>query len=517
MNASDHRVRRQSWCLAARSAEEAFALRLQLRTALEHELPAALERAFDKAAPGGETLHIPKLELRLRVASLDALAAALAEAIAREVDLQPRGALRPAALERLQVLLHYLERGALAWHATQRDAPEAAAELRAAALAELAQVVRRAPAGPASFSGSVRYFFRLLELLPAERWPELAAQVDAIVRAPASPAGPPPTTTHPVTRDAGRTVITSLIGAPPSLPSYELRMVAAVVLASLREPMLRGLDLAHALSASSGAAIGEEDERHAFPANEDLPEPELAPGLARLPKAAAAFFAARLAADAIPAAVERRASAPAPLRTRLQTAPRHEAAPEGTTARAAADSKPAREPQGTAARPFAWFVSNAGLVLLHPYLPRLLEYCELYRGRRLRELPRAAALLHWLATGREEVHEFELGFVKLLLGLAPDAPLAVGAGLLGARERDEADALLRAAIGHWRALKSTSVEALRLCFLQRRGALREDEAGWRLELEAEAFDVLLARLPWAISTLRLPWMTRPLYTDWPTP
>lgn len=294
-------------------------------------------------------------------------------------------------------------------------------------------------------------------------------------------------------------------------------MVAAAVLASVREPTLRGADLAHALSASSGAAVDEQDERQPIPANEDLIEGGLAPLLARLPKPAVAFFAARLAAAAIPASEERRAPAPAPHRTKLETPQRHEAAPEDVAARAPADSKPAPAKERAATRPFAWFVPNAGLVLLHPYLPRLLEHCELYRERRLRELPRAAALLHWLATGREKLHEFELGFVKLLLGLAPDAPLAVGAGLLGARERDEGDALLRAAIGHWRALKSTSVEALRLCFLQRRGALREDEAGWRLELEPEAFDVLLARLPWAISTLRLPWMTRPLYTDWPTP
>jgi len=70
---------------------------------------------------------------------------------------------------------------------------------------------------------------------------------------------------------------------------------------------------------------------------------------------------------------------------------------------------------------------------------------------------------------------------------------------------------------HWKALGKTSVDGLRVAFLQRRGALREEEDGWRLQLEPESFDVLLGHLPWGLATVKLPWMTRPLYTDWPTP
>ncbi len=159
---------------------------------------------------------------------------------------------------------------------------------------------------------------------------------------------------------------------------------------------------------------------------------------------------------------------------------------------------------------------NAGLVLLHPFIPQLFGACGVLAKDELREPERAAALLHWLATGREEVHEFELGFVKLLLGLRPETPLQAGEGLLGAREREEGAALLGAVIGHWKALRGTSVDGLRVSFLQRRGALRDEEMGWRLQLEPEAFDVLLGHLPWGFATVKLPWMTRPLYTDWPT-
>jgi hypothetical protein len=161
--------------------------------------------------------------------------------------------------------------------------------------------------------------------------------------------------------------------------------------------------------------------------------------------------------------------------------------------------------------------ANVGLVLLHPFLPQLFGSCGFLRKQDLEQPERAAALLHWLATGREDVFEFELGFVKLLLGLRPEAPLAVAEGLLGAREREEGEALLQAVLGHWKTLGNTAPEALRVAFLQRRGALREADDGWRLQPESESYDVLLGHLPWGFATVKLPWMTRPLFTDWPTP
>jgi hypothetical protein len=173
-----------------------------------------------------------------------------------------------------------------------------------------------------------------------------------------------------------------------------------------------------------------------------------------------------------------------------------------------------------AAQPFPLSCANAGLVLLHGYLPTLFEACGLYRKAATiesSELPRAAALLHWLAVGRDDAHEFELDVVKVLLGLQPESALPAVAGLLGEAERAEGVALLRAAIGHWSALKNTSVDALRISFLQRRGLLYEDDGAWRLRIAPESFDLLLRQLPWGFATVRLPWMTQPLFTDWPTP
>ena len=76
------------------------------------------------------------------------------------------------------------------------------------------------------------------------------------------------------------------------------------------------------------------------------------------------------------------------------------------------------------------------------------------------------------------------------------------------------EALLAAVIGHWSALKNTSVPGLRTAFVERPGLLRAIEGGWRLNVERQPHDILLERLPWSISLVRLPWMDRPLFVEW---
>lgn len=192
---------------------------------------------------------------------------------------------------------------------------------------------------------------------------------------------------------------------------------------------------------------------------------------------------------------------------------------------AASSAKPflaGREPPTSAGH----IVSQAGLVLLHAYLPRCLDVLGLYpsgqRGPLADHLwPRAAALLHWLATGRDGALECELGLIKTLLGRRDQhgehEPLSHGLPTLLPHEREEADALLRAVLGHWRALKGTSVAGLRQSFLQRRGWLEARDQASLLRVEPAPYDVLLGSLPWGMSLVRLPWMAQPLHVEWSTP
>lgn len=190
-------------------------------------------------------------------------------------------------------------------------------------------------------------------------------------------------------------------------------------------------------------------------------------------------------------------------------------APPASAARIAADDDAVEAP-GVA-------VDFAGLVLLHPFLPRFFERTHVVGTANDAELApdalaRAAALLSYAARGIDDPFEFELGFVKVLLGLRHDSEVAIIAGALTPEDCVEVDELLTSVVEHWRVLKHTSVAGLRSAFLQRPGLLAEaEDRTWRLRVEPNAFDVLLDHLPWSIGTVKLPWMTKPLFTEWTTP
>jgi hypothetical protein len=161
-------------------------------------------------------------------------------------------------------------------------------------------------------------------------------------------------------------------------------------------------------------------------------------------------------------------------------------------------------------------VADAGLVLLHPFLAPLFETRGLasagrFAGKDARQ--RAVQLTGWVASGATTTPEPALVMAKLLCGWPLDEPLPRESDL-SAADCAEAEAMLRAVIGHWSALGRASPEALREAFLARPGRLSESDDAWRLEVERRGVDVLLERLPWAMSPVRLPWMARPLFVDW---
>lgn len=188
------------------------------------------------------------------------------------------------------------------------------------------------------------------------------------------------------------------------------------------------------------------------------------------------------------------------------------------------------EPIRSAARPIrepaisrGHLIAQAGLVLLHPYLARCFNGLGLYptgqRGPIADALwPRAASVLHWLAMGdATEPLECDLGLIKLLLGRGEHEALSHGLPTLLPHEREEAAALLQAVLGHWSALKGTSVEGFRQSFLQRAGWIEPLDRAWQLRVQPAAFDMLLGSLPWGLSMVKLPWMDRPMHVEWSAP
>jgi Contractile injection system tape measure protein len=126
---------------------------------------------------------------------------------------------------------------------------------------------------------------------------------------------------------------------------------------------------------------------------------------------------------------------------------------------------------------------------------------------------RALGLLHFLATGQPAAPEYELLLPKILCNVPLDVPANAPAELTAA-EREEAEALLAAVIGHWTALGDTSVDGLRGSFLARPGKLSRRGAEDLLQVEQRSYDILLDRLPWGIGMVQLPWMEKILRVEW---
>jgi hypothetical protein len=160
------------------------------------------------------------------------------------------------------------------------------------------------------------------------------------------------------------------------------------------------------------------------------------------------------------------------------------------------------------------YVECAGLVLLHPFLPRFFEALGIAADGKILQPERALCLLHYLATGQDIAPEYALILPKLLCNVPLETPAEVDVGLTAA-EMEESTALLEAVIGHWDALRSTSPDGLRGTFLVRPGKLSERNDGDHLlQVETQSFDILLDRLPWGIGVIKLPWMEKMLWVEW---
>jgi hypothetical protein len=157
------------------------------------------------------------------------------------------------------------------------------------------------------------------------------------------------------------------------------------------------------------------------------------------------------------------------------------------------------------------FVSDAGMILMHPFLPRLLVILGWVKDQQPSS-EKAASLLHFLAWRSKPVAEWDLILPKILLGV----PLSQSVQVVELDDNiiKEGEKMLKALIQHWSVLKNTSIEGLQESFLQRPGRITQKMGHWQLKVDQRPFDLLLDQIPWNIQVIRLPWMTQPLYVEW---
>ena len=162
------------------------------------------------------------------------------------------------------------------------------------------------------------------------------------------------------------------------------------------------------------------------------------------------------------------------------------------------------------------FINDAGLVLLHPFLPQLFRNCGwLNKNIFLNDHAQTMAVyaLFYLATGNTEAKEYELVFHKFLAGIKWETPLEA-VDPLNEAQKIACDELIRDVLKHWEPLRNTSPAGLRESYLQRNGKLESNYSGWHLSIEHKTLDILLNRLPWGISLIKLPWKADKFTVTW---
>ncbi len=165
----------------------------------------------------------------------------------------------------------------------------------------------------------------------------------------------------------------------------------------------------------------------------------------------------------------------------------------------------------------ALFCRYAGLVLLHPFFKHLFNRLGLLNEEKFRDemaRAKAAVLLHYVATGKTEVRDYDLVIPKIFCGIPLQQLLPLPAYDLTGTEKQEAQDMILAAIDQWEIMRNTSVEGLRESFLERDGRLTIKERGYEFRIETKGIDVLLDQLPWNLSLVQLPWLSRLIYVEW---
>ncbi len=513
MSDAAHHIRRQRWVVHTGSADEAFAWRSFLHEHAADMLLPVFEKAFDELVGPERVLHIPRLELKITIRPEDSPAEKLPDLVLEQLAEQLR-ARSPKELpsvektsqwqeyttqeSRFTTLLHYLHTGSMPWHETAASAPESAMTLAETYRDQQEKVLDHLRTS----HESAPFYFRLLQILSPEegistihafsdRIPEQIRQTVIQFITTLLTTGPRYFTQHAQLHLASVILSDSLnqwkaavipgvfYTAADALPPSD-RLAYVQFISSL--PEVAALQLG-----PPGYGVSRENELSS-PLSQPVEKTKEPP---RSAESGYPNISGSSSPGVSPAELEQEIPSLAP------------------------DSRVGSKAGGDL-HPLT--VSLAGLVLLHPFFVRFFENTEVYdRGSSQLSpfaLPRAAALLHFLATGLEEVYEYQLGFVKVLLGLLPQTPLPLGGGLLTPKDREEAEALLHSVIRYWSVLKNTSIQGLRSSFLQRLALLREEGEDWRLQVERKSFDMLLDYLPWSISIVRLPWIKGPVYTEW---
>ncbi|RXG30268.1 contractile injection system tape measure protein [Leeuwenhoekiella palythoae] len=159
---------------------------------------------------------------------------------------------------------------------------------------------------------------------------------------------------------------------------------------------------------------------------------------------------------------------------------------------------------------------NCGLILLHPFLSILFEELGVLSSQKQiaeEHYDLVVQLLHFIATGEENISEQQLGAAKQLCGVFSSYPIKKE-NVLQEKHKKEALNLIQTVLNYWSALKNTTASGLRGQFLTRSGKWVTTDEKIELFIERQTADILLDQLPWGLSMVKLPWLKKMIYVTW---
>jgi Contractile injection system tape measure protein len=162
-------------------------------------------------------------------------------------------------------------------------------------------------------------------------------------------------------------------------------------------------------------------------------------------------------------------------------------------------------------------ISNAGLLLLHPYLFYVfkelgwLNAQKQFLNKSVQQ--KAVLFLQHVINKKSRQAEQELILNKVLCGWPLEQPLQLKCNF-SAKEKAAATDLLLSLKEHWTVLKNTSLPGLISSFILRKGILQPVADGYLLKVEQKTIDILLESLPFGIQTIKMPWNEYIIHTEW---
>lgn len=161
-------------------------------------------------------------------------------------------------------------------------------------------------------------------------------------------------------------------------------------------------------------------------------------------------------------------------------------------------------------------INNSGLILTWPFLTMFFSRLGMLEGNRFKDgksQNRAVYLLQHLAFGNIDFPEYDLVLNKILVGM-PSATHLDPEIVLTDDEKNLSESLLKGMLQNWDKLRTSTVEALQVTFLQREGQLVFEDSQIVLNVENRGVDALMDSISWNIKTVKLPWMEKPIIINW---